>query len=95
MSRRDGLLPTRLTGSALASANPAAVPSRVSRRTEIALDRLESQSIVAEACVASRARLIGQATHASGPSRVRRRPGYLAFSLKRSDQKRKRDLPYW
>ena len=29
-----------------------------------------------------------------GPSRVRRRPGYLAFNLKRSDRKRKRDLPY-
>ena len=43
---------------------------------------------------------LGQTCHdagiaQSGPSRVRRRPGYLAFSLKRSDQKRKRDLPYW
>lgn len=58
-------LPARLTGSALASAGGARSTGRVARRTEQALANLEHESIVAEACVASRARLIGQATHAS------------------------------
>ena len=66
MPRGSDNLPARLTGTALASAGSAGLtPTRLGRRTEMALDRLESQSIVAEACVAARARLIGQATHAS------------------------------
>lgn len=58
-------LPARLTGSALASAGGARGSSRVARRTEQALANLEHESRLAEACVTSRARLIGQATHAS------------------------------
>src|SRR4051812_11191599 len=66
MSPRDALLPAGLTGSALASAGQTALtPSRMSRRTALALDQLEQRSIVAEAAVTARAHLIGQATHAS------------------------------
>ena len=66
MSPRDALLPAGLTGSALASAGQTALtPSRMNRRTALALDQLEQRSIVAEAAVTARAHLIGQATHAS------------------------------
>jgi len=66
MNARDSLLPTRLTGSALASAGAGGLtPNRTSRRTMLALDQIEQRSIVAEAAVTARARLIGQATHAS------------------------------
>ena len=65
MSTRDGMLPARLTGYALGSAGSAVAPSRMNRRTALALDQLEQRSIVAEAAVTARAHLIGQATHAS------------------------------
>ena len=59
-------LPTRLTGTALASAGGAALtPSRVSRQTVRALAHLEQQSLVAESVVNARARLVGNATQAS------------------------------
>lgn len=66
MSPRDGTLPVRLTGSALASAGGAApTPPRIARQTALALAQIEQRSLVAEAAVTARARLIGQATHAS------------------------------
>ena len=59
-------LPTRLTGTALASAGGGALTtSRVARQTAMALARIEQRSLVAEAAVTARAHLIGQATHAS------------------------------
>lgn len=62
----NNILPAALTGSALASAGQTAMtPSRLTRRTALALDQLEQRSIVAEAAVTARAHLIGQATHAS------------------------------
>ena len=66
MTGTDNLLPARLTGAALASAGSgASAPSRISRQTVRALAALEQQSMVAEAAVGARARLIGQATQAS------------------------------
>ena len=64
MSARDGLLPVRLTGAALAPAGGGALTqTRLTRQTALALAQIEHRSIVAEAAVT--ARLIGQATHAS------------------------------
>lgn len=66
MSSRDGLVPARLTGTALMSAGGAGLaPARLNRRTAMALDQLEQRSLVAEAIVASRARLIHTAARAS------------------------------
>jgi len=66
MNGRDGALPARLTGAALASAgNGGLTATRVARRTLVALDQLEQRSMVAEAAVTARARLIGQASRAS------------------------------
>ena len=67
MSPNGSMLPARLTGRALSSVGGLGPSSRdrVARQTDRALTRLEQQSVVAEAVVHARARLIESATRAA------------------------------
>ena len=59
-------LPARLTGTALAEAGSGSLsPGRLNRQTARTLAAIEQQSLIAEAAVAARARLISHATRAS------------------------------